>query len=94
MLLRAVLSAALPNFVSLLAADYRRWAGLSGTGDSAARQLDAPVGELFTDAAAAVQQERDRRRHEQEQQDEDTAGRQAAHGEDVAPSSAQPTRAP
>ena len=61
MLLRAVLSATLPNFLQLLAADYRRWAGLTGTGDAAARQLDAPVGELFSDAAAAVQSGRQRR---------------------------------
>ena len=61
MLLRAVLSACLPNFLNLLASDYRRWAGLAGTGDAATRQLDAPVGELFTDAAAAVQEGRQRR---------------------------------
>lgn len=61
MLLRTVLTATLPNFLSLLAADYRKWAGLSGTGDAASRQLDAPVGELFSDAAAAVREGRERR---------------------------------
>ena len=67
MLLRAVLAATLPSFLALLAADYRRWAGIAGTGDSAARQLDAPVGELFSDAAAAVQAGRAWRNGEQEQ---------------------------
>ena len=62
MLLWTVLSATLPSFLELLAADYRRWAGIAGTGDSNARQLDAPVGELFADAAAAVQEGRERRR--------------------------------
>lgn len=64
LLLRTILSATLPNFLSLLAADYRRWAGIAGTGDSSARQLDAPVGELFSDAAAAVQEGRQRRQQQ------------------------------
>lgn len=64
LLLRTILSATLPNFLALLAADYRRWAGIAGTGDSSARQLDAPVGELFSDAAAAVQEGRQRRQHQ------------------------------
>lgn len=74
MLLRTVLSATLPNFLALLAADYRRWAGIAGTGDSSARQLDAPVGELFADAAAAVQEGRQRRR---QHEGEDAARRPA-----------------
>lgn len=72
MLLRTLLSATLPSFLALLAADYRRWAGIAGTGDSSARQLDAPVGELFADAAAAVQEGRERRR----QHDDEEAGQQ------------------
>lgn len=61
-----MLSATLPNFLQLLAADYRRWSGLAGAGSSDARRLDAPVGELFSDAAAAVQSGRERRRQEAE----------------------------
>lgn len=78
MLLRAVLSASLPNFLHLLAADYRRWAGLAGTGDAAARQLDAPVGELFSDAAAAVQEGRQRREAQAHVQGEAAAAPAAA----------------
>lgn len=85
LLLRTILSATLPNFLSLLAADYRRWAGIAGTGDSSARQLDAPVGELFSDAAAAVQEGRQRRQQqhggeepEQQEQQEQQQGQDPA----------------
>ncbi|KAL4457371.1 hypothetical protein ABPG75_012236 [Micractinium tetrahymenae] len=61
LLLRAVLSATLPNFLELLAADYRRWAGLAGAA-AGARQLDTPVGELFLDAAATVREGQEWRR--------------------------------
>lgn len=67
LLLRAVLTATLPNFLDLLAADYRRWAGVEGPpggGNGGGRQLDAPVGELFADAAATVREGRERRQHE------------------------------
>ena len=62
-----MLTATLPNFLELLAADYRRWAGVASSGgsDGGGRQLDAPVGDLFSDAAAAVQQGRERRRQQQ-----------------------------
>ncbi|KAL4858298.1 Protein NRT1/ PTR FAMILY 8.1 [Chlorella vulgaris] len=79
LLLRTVLAATLPNFLNLLAADYRRWAGLAGTSDGdgdgggsgSGRQLDAPVGELFADAAATVREGREWRA--QHRQDEELA---------------------
>jgi hypothetical protein len=79
LLLRTVLAATLPNFLNLLAADYRRWAGLAGTSDGdgdgggsgSGRQLDAPVGELFADAAATVREGREWRA--QHRQDEERA---------------------
>ena len=65
LLLRAVLTATLPNFLELLAADYRRWAGLAGA-SAGARELDTPVGELFLDAAATVREGRERRQQHPE----------------------------
>lgn len=56
-----MLTATLPNFLELLAADYRRWAGLAAA-SAGARELDAPVGELFLDAAATVREGQERRR--------------------------------
>ena len=64
LLLRAILSASLPNFLELLGSDYRQWAGLDA--GAAGRQLDAPVGDLFSDAAAAVREGRERRQQQQE----------------------------
>ncbi|PRW58005.1 kinase [Chlorella sorokiniana] len=90
LLLRTILSATLPNFLALLAADYRRWAGIAGTGDSSARQLDAPVGELFSDAAAAVQEGRQRRQH-QPAGDDEKAGQ--AQSEELLPTQGGPAAA-
>ncbi|KAI7838703.1 hypothetical protein COHA_007500 [Chlorella ohadii] len=87
LLLRTILSATLPNFLALLAADYRRWAGIAGTGDSSARQLDAPVGELFSDAAAAVQEGRQRRQHQ-------TAGGEAEQAGELPPGQEEQAAAP
>ena len=83
LLLRTVLTATLPNFLDLLAADYRRWSGVASSGGDgsdggggSSRQLDAPVGDLFSDAAAAVQQGRERRRQQQHDDAASSAGEQ------------------
>jgi hypothetical protein len=76
--LRAVLTATLPNFIDLLAADYRRWAGTDGdTGcGGSVRRLDTPAGELFTDAAAAVREGRERQQQHAEKEEEAHAEQQ------------------
>ncbi|GAB4823478.1 hypothetical protein N2152v2_010524 [Parachlorella kessleri] len=49
LLLRAVLVAVLPNFLDLLASDYKRWAAAGGTAGASPRDIEGAVGELFAD---------------------------------------------
>lgn len=82
LLLRAVLTATLPNFLNLLAADYSRWAGVDdppGGDGGGGRQLDAPVGELFADAAATVREGRERRQHERPEGGDEAAAVRQLH---------------
>ena len=49
LLLRAVLVAVLPNFLDLLASDYKRWAAAGGTTGAPPRDIEGAVGQLFAD---------------------------------------------
>lgn len=50
LILKAVMNAALPNFLELLAADYRHWAA------GGVRDTNAVVGDLFAEPQAAQKQ--------------------------------------